>query len=76
LDIYEPSSYQTTKDTLRNFGNGTLSYFPNAKGNTTFFMIKTDRINGTAAYKDVNLVQSTGTHKVFVVEKDLAKKPQ
>jgi hypothetical protein len=74
LDIYEPQSYGDTRDVLRDFANGTLNYFPNYRGDVTMFMIKTDRLNSTASYKDVNLVQSTGIHKIFVAEKALANK--
>jgi hypothetical protein len=74
LDIYEPLSYQTTRDVLHNLANGTLNYFPNDQGNVTFFIIKTDRLlNATASFKDVNLVQSTGIHKVFLIQKELPR---
>jgi hypothetical protein len=76
LDIYEPTSFQTTRDVLLNFANGTLDYFPNDKGNVTLFIIKTDRfLNGTASFKDVNLVQSTGIHKVFLIQKEPPQAP-
>jgi hypothetical protein len=71
LDIHEPTSYQTTREVLRNLANGTLDYFPNDKGDVTIFIIKTDRLlNATASLKDVNLIQSTGIHKVFLIEKE------
>jgi hypothetical protein len=70
LGIYAPESFQTTRDALTNFGNGTLDYFPNDQGDTTFFIMKTDRFNATVSFKDVNLVQSTGAHKAFVKQEE------
>ena len=71
LDIYESRSYQTTRDVLQDFANGTLSYFPNDKGEVTLFIIKTDRLlNATTSFKDINLVHSTGIHKVFLIQKE------
>jgi hypothetical protein len=71
LDIYGPLSYQSTRDVLLNFANGTLDYFPNYQGNQTFFIIKTDRLlNATVSFKDVNLVQSTGNHKAYFIQEE------
>jgi len=75
LDIYDPISFQTTRDVLRNFANGTLNYYPNDQGDLTYFIIKTDRLNATASFKDVNLVHSTGIHKVYVIQKEPPQAP-
>ena len=76
LDIYEPRSFKTTRDVLHNFANATLNYPPNDQGDVTLFIIKTDRLlNGTVSFKDVNLVHSTGIHKVFRIQKELPQAP-
>jgi hypothetical protein len=66
LDIYEPG---------HNFANGILNHPPNDQGDqgdVTLFIIKTDRLlNGTVSFNDVNLVHSTGIHKVFRIQKEL-----
>jgi hypothetical protein len=36
LDIYDPISFQTTRDVLRNFDNETLNYYPNDQGNLIY----------------------------------------
>jgi hypothetical protein len=67
LDIYEPRSYQTTRDMLHNFANGTLNSFPNERGNITPLIIKTDRLlNATASFKDVNLIDSPASIRYFL----------
>jgi hypothetical protein len=75
LDIYEPGSSQITRDVLHNFANGILNHPPNDQGDqgdVTLFIIKTDRLlNGTVSFNDVNLVHSTGIHKVFRIQKEL-----
>lgn len=76
LDIHGTQSYQSTRDVLINFANGTLSYFPNDQGDTTFFIIKTDRFNATVSFKDLNLVQSTGAHKAFLIQEEPPPPPQ
>jgi hypothetical protein len=74
LDIDEPTSFQTTRDVLLNFANGTLSFSPADQGNVTLFIIKTDRLlNATTSFEDVHLVHSTGIHKVFLVQEGLPK---
>jgi hypothetical protein len=42
----------------------------------TFFIIKTDRLlHATASFKDVNLVHSTGIHKIYVIQREPPQAP-
>jgi hypothetical protein len=42
----------------------------------TFFIIKIDRLlNATTSFKDVNLVHSTGIHKIYVMQREPPQAP-